>query len=83
MTKATNGGKSAYEIRLELLQLAQEHLRMTYERQMTFAVEAMKTATNAGWKSMEELQKLMPAAYSFQDILDKANELYGFVQKRD
>lgn len=82
MTKVTTG-KSPYEIRLELLQMAQSHLQSTFDRQMQFATEALRLATDAQWKSIEQLKELMPAAYTFEDILAKANELYGFVQKRD
>ena len=82
MTKPTSG-KTPYEIRLELLQMAQQHLQTTFDRQMQFATEALKLATDAQWKSIEELKTLMPKAYTFEDILAKANELYGFVQKKD
>jgi hypothetical protein len=83
MTKPTNGGKSPYEIRLELLQMAQSHLQSAFERQMQFATEALKLATDAQWKSIEQLKELMPKAYTIDDVLAKAAELYGFVQKRD
>jgi methanogenic corrinoid protein MtbC1 len=79
---ATNG-KTPYEIRLELLQMAQSHLQSQFDRQMAFATEAMKLATDAQWKSIDELKKLMPQAFTFQDIVAKAQELYGFVQKKD
>jgi hypothetical protein len=81
MTKSTTG-KSPYEIRLELLQMAQSHLQATFERQMAFATEALKLATDAQWKSIDQLKELMPKAYTFEDILSKATELYGFVQNR-
>ena len=82
MTKATSG-KSPYEIRLELLQMAQQHLQSQFDRQMAFATEALKLATDAQWKSIDELKKLMPTAFTFEDIVTKAQELYGFVQKKD
>lgn len=82
MTKPTTG-KSPYEIRLELLQMAQSHLQSQFDRQMQFATEALKLATDAQWKSIDELKKLMPPPFTFDEILAKANELYGFVQKRD
>ena len=82
MNKPTSG-KTPYEIRLELLQMAQEHLQKAYDMQMAFALEVMKTATDAQWKSVEQMQKLMPKAFDMQDIIAKAGELYGFVQKRD
>lgn len=82
MTKPTQG-KTPYEIRLELLQMAQKHLQDNFDRQMEFAMKALTMANDASQKSIEELQKLMPAAFSMNDIVAKAGELYGFVQKKD
>ena len=82
MTKQTSG-KTPYEIRLELLQMAQEHLQKAYDMQMAFATEAVKKTTDAQWKTIEQLQALMPKQFGMQEIIDKANELYGFVLKKD
>jgi len=82
MTKQTSG-KTPYEIRLELLQMAQGHLQKSYDMQMAFATEAVKKATDAQWKTIEQLQALMPKQFGMQEIIDKANELYGFVLKKD
>lgn len=83
MTKHTSGNKTPYEIRLELLQMAQDHLQKSYELQMGFAAEALKKATDAQWKSIEQLQALMPKQFGMQEIIEKANELYSFVLKKD
>lgn len=83
MTKPTTGSKSPYEIRLELLQMAQQHLETAFKLQMDFATRALQLAQDAQWKSIEQLKALMPPVYTVDDILKKANELYGFVQKRD
>jgi hypothetical protein len=82
MSKTTSG-RSPYEIRLELLQLAQEHLQATFDRQMTFSTEVLRLASDAQAQSVDDLKALMPKVFTFQDILDKATELYSFVQKRD
>lgn len=82
-TTKNTGSKTPYEIRLELLQMAQEHLQTTYDRQMQFATEALKLAQDAQWKSLDELKKLMPVPFTFDEIVAKASELYGFVQKKD
>lgn len=83
MTKPTSGSKSPYEIRLELLQMAQQHLETVFKLQMDFATRALQVAQDAQWKSVEQLRALMPTTYTVDDILKKANELYSFVQRRD
>jgi len=85
MTKPTylTGTKSPYEIRLELLQMAQQHLETAFKLQMDFATRALQLATDAQWKSVEQLKALMPAVYTVDDVLAKAAALYGFVQKKD
>lgn len=75
--------KTPYEIRLELLQMAQEHLQKQYELNVSFAMEAMRKANDAQWKSLAEVQKLMPKSFDMEDIIKKATELYCFVQKKD
>ncbi len=82
MTKPTSG-KTPYEIRLELLQMAQNQLHAQFELQMKFATQALQLATDAQWKTIDQLKSLMPAAYTMEDIVKKAQELYGFVQKKD
>lgn len=82
MTKPTSG-KSPYEIRLELLQMAQQHLESAFRLQMEYATKALQLATDAQWKSAEQLKAMMPSTYTMDDVLKKANELYGFVQKKD
>ena len=83
MTKPTSGSKSPYEIRLELLQMAQDHLQTAFKAQMDFATQALQFAQDAQWKTAEQLKALMPAVYTIDDIVKKASELYGFVQKKD
>lgn len=75
--------KTPYEIRLELLQMAQQHLEATFRAQLEFTTKALTLATGAQLKSAEELKNLMPVGYSVEDIIAKAGELYGFVQKKD
>lgn len=79
--------KNGFEIRLEVLKMAKEMMDQQYN-----------DASNAYWsmlhnnaerynKSIEELvkrtQEMKPEMYSPQDIMEKAQELYGFVSKKD
>jgi hypothetical protein len=87
--------KNPYEIRLELLQMAKEHLEGMFKAQTDFVTQVMAAQERAyfnnvaickdampalpAFPSADELKKLMPAGYSIADITDKAAELYRFV----
>ena len=90
--------KTPFEIRADLLKLAQEHLQQQHLNNVTFAaqawqkyLESLKVAEVLGAEQLLALQqewlsamtKFIPPAPSFEDILTKAQELYGFVQKKD
>ena len=79
----TTSTKTPYEIRLELLQMAQAHLHNTAEQQLNFMTKFMEKTQLAGIHTLQELQKAVPKSYSIEDIIAKANELYAFVQKKD
>ena len=79
--------KNGFEIRLEVLKMAKEMMDQQYN-----------DATNAYWgtinemaqkwnKSIEELvkqtQDVKPVMYTPSQIMEKAQELYGFVSKKD
>jgi hypothetical protein len=83
MTTKTNGTKTPYEIRLELLQMAKEHLDATFKAQVDFANQMTAALVAANKATAEELQKWAPKAYTTDEIIKKAAELYGFVQKKD
>jgi hypothetical protein len=78
--------------------MAQEHLQQQYLNNLSFATQAwqkylqsFKVSDVASTEQLVEVQKqwfeamakFMPAAPSFEDIIAKAQELYGFVQKKD
>lgn len=91
--------KTPYEIRADLLQMASNHLREQYFanlefskklldkalEQMTFSNGCMTPEQMKTW--MEDMQKQMQtvlsAAPSMDDVMKKAAELYTFVIKKD
>ena len=90
--------KTPFEIRADLLKMAQEHLQQQYLSNLGFASKAwetylqtFKTEFNYSPSAMLDVQKqwmaamakFMPVAPTVEDIIAKANELYGFVQKKD
>lgn len=75
--------KSAYELRMEMLQLANDYYKTAYERQVEFARASFNQALEAGKASIEEWAKYAPAVYDFKDVINKAEDLYSFVNKKD
>lgn len=75
--------KTPFEIRLDLLKMAQEYFIQTTDMQQKFAIEALETAVTAGKLTVEEyktqMQSFIPKTYTVEDIVEKAKELYSFV----
>lgn len=75
--------KTAYELRMEMLQLANDYLKAANEQQQAFAKQTFDTAVEAGKASIDEWAKYAPAFYDFGDVVKKAEELYSFVNKKE
>lgn len=75
--------KTPFEIRLELLQMANDYLTKSYNAQSRFVMTAIEQLGEHQKASVEEISKLMPKQFDIKDIMDTANQLYSFVQKKD
>lgn len=82
-TNKTSGSKTPYEIRLELLQMAKEHLDTLFHAQNVFATQMVNAMQQANKATVEELKQFAPKAYSIDEITKKAAEMYAFVLKKD
>lgn len=71
--------KNPYEIRTELLALAQGYLQKQFEANKQFAEQTYHQMIELGKATPEDWAKYAPKFYDFNDILQKAKELYGFV----
>lgn len=71
--------KNPYEIRTELLQLAQTYLQEQFEANKQVAEQTFHKMIELGKATPEDWAKHMPKFYDFSDILKHAKELYGFV----
>ena len=74
--------KSAYEIRAQLLDIAQKYLQAQYELNMEIFRAYCNTALKAGYSTLTEIEQHAPKMYNFADIVDKARELNEFVSKK-
>jgi len=75
--------RNPFEIRTRMLELAQEYLGAQYETNLEFAKQAFDELVRSNQAAATEWQKYAPKMYDFNDIVRKAQELYGFVSKRD
>lgn len=82
--------KNPYEIRLEVMKMAKDMMDANYNDSMNaWWTVVSNYADRHGMmvdelvKSSEELMKTKPIMYTPKDIMDKAQELYGFVSKKD
>lgn len=75
--------KNPFEIRLELLKMAQEMAEKDYAEKREAYWNVIYTMADKWNKDVSELvqqsQEMLPAMYTPQDIMEKAKELYAFV----
>ena len=71
-----------YELRFNLLSMAQGYLQDKQEEDKNFAYQAWDLAREDGKANMELWKELQPKSYSIEDIKNKATELYEFVEQK-
>jgi len=70
--------KSGFEIRETVLAMAKDYMDQAWNMNMEFT----KTLFEAGKKTAEDMEQAMKP-YSIEAMLEKANEMYRFVTKKD
>ncbi len=71
-----------FEIRAEMLKMAQEYLQTQYETNVEFAKRAFDEMVKAGKLTQDQFAQYLPSMYTFDDITAKAKELYSFVSEK-
>jgi hypothetical protein len=69
-----------FEIRAEMLKMAQEYLQKQQEINLDFAGRTFEQLVKEGKKVAEDWKEYAPKMYTFEDVLKEANKLYGFVK---
>jgi len=69
-----------FEIRAEMLKMAQDYLTKQQEINTDFAMQTFQQLVAQGKKTADEWQTYAPKMYTFEDVLKEANKLYGFVK---
>lgn len=72
-------GKNPFELRAEVLQMAKDMMDRQYEVSMQFAQQAYEHAVKANEAAASTWDKFVPQMYTVEDLMKKANEMYGFV----
>lgn len=74
--------KSPFEIRADLVKLAQDHLESSYQANLDFAQETFATMVKNGTETMGNMSKYMPKYFDTDAVLAKAKEFYSFVSTK-
>jgi hypothetical protein len=59
--------------------MATEHLKRQHEINCDFAKETFAEMIKTGQALQKDYQKYMPKMYTFDDVVQEAQKLYGFV----
>ncbi len=69
-----------FEIRAQMLEMAQEYLQKQFELNQEFARRTFDELVKSGEKVQSDWQQYTPKMYGFDEVVSKAKELYGFVK---
>lgn len=75
--------KNPFELRTDILAMAKDYMDRQYEINMQFAQQAFEEAVKAQKVSADSWKSYVPEAYTIEELMKKAQELYGFVSKKD
>lgn len=75
--------KNPFEIRSEVLSMAKEYMDQQYQMNVEFARRIFDEAVEAKTDALDSWKSYVPEMYSVEDLMKKAQELYGFVLKKD
>jgi len=68
-----------FEIRTQLLEMSKEYLEAQHEINTQFAKRAFEELVKQGQKVESDYKQYMPKMYTFDEVLNQAQKLYGFV----
>ena len=75
--------KNPYEIRFDVLAMAKELADRQYDMAMNQYWTMVENAKEQSKDITEVMEKYSPKMYQPQEIMEKAEELYKFVTKKD
>jgi len=75
--------KNPYEIRLDVLKMAKEILDKQYEANYQMAKQSVEFMKEAGKPFTGNIDSYLPDMYKPENVMEKAQELYQFIIKKD
>jgi len=75
--------KNPYEIRFDLLKMAKDMLDRQYEQATIVAWEAMTKAMETNKDLYKDVEKYVPKMFTPEEIIDQAERLQQFINKKD
>jgi len=75
--------KTPYEIRFDLLKMAKDLLDRQYEQSVVIAWQALEKGMETNKTLYKDLEKYVPKMFTPEEIVEQAERLQGFVNKKD
>ena len=75
--------KNPFELRTDILAMAKDYMDSQFQVNREFAQRAFDEAITAGTATAESWKSFVPSMYTMEELTKKAQELYGFVSKKD
>ena len=69
-----------FEIRAQLIAQAADYFKRQHEINTEFAKKTFDQLVTQGQKTQADYKAYMPKMYNFEDVLEQAEKLYGFVK---
>ena len=69
-----------FEIRAEMIAQASDFLKRQHELNTEFAKKTFDELVKQGQKVQSDYKQYMPKMYDFEEVLEQAEKLYGFVK---
>ena len=75
--------KTPYEIRFDLLKMAKDLLDRQYEQSVAIAWQALEKGMETNKTLYKDVEKYVPKMFTPEEIVEQAERLQGFVNKKD
>lgn len=75
--------KTPYEIRFDLLKMAKDLLDRQYEQSVAIAWQALEKGMETNKTLYKDLEKYVPKMFTPEEIVEQAERLQEFVNKKD
>jgi len=75
--------KTPYEIRFDLLKMAKEMLDRQYDQSVQMAWQALEKSMETNKTLYKDVEKYVPKMFTPEEIVEQAERLQEFVNKKD